>query len=107
MPGKMLALKSHDVLSQALLILGGHFNEPSMQPAGTNVMGFDEVYPEDLDGCFEKDPVGKTHCEREDVLRFIKGIHNDADALAAEIHGSFKEFPPGYCPSRFEGTWAT
>lgn len=64
----MLALKSHDVLSQALLILGGHFNEPSMPPAGTNVMGFDEVYPENLDGCVEEHLAGGMHRERENVM---------------------------------------
>lgn len=91
----MLALKPHDVLNHAFLILGGHSHEPSMQPVGTNVVGFNEIHPEDLDGCFEKDLIGKTHRKREDVLRFVEGVHDNPDAPAAEIDGSFKEFPLG------------
>jgi hypothetical protein len=92
MPGKMLALKSHDVLKQALLILGGQLDEPSMQPVRTNVMGFDEIHSEDLDGCFEEDLVWKTHRQCEDLMRFIGGVHNNADTSATEIDRSFKEF---------------
>jgi hypothetical protein len=94
-PGKMLALKPHDVSNQELLSLGGHFNEPSMQPVRTNVMGFDEIHPKDLDRGFENDLVGETHRESEDVLRFIAGVHYDADAPATEIDGSFNEFRLG------------
>ena len=89
----MLALKPHDVLNQAFLILGGHSNKSSVQPIRTNVVSFDEIHPEDLDGCFEEDLVGETHREREDIMRFVVGIYNDADAPATEIQGLFNEFP--------------
>ena len=95
MPGKMLALESHDVLNQEFPILSGHSNELSMQPIRTNVVSFDEIHPENLDGCFEEDLVGKTHREREDVMRFVVNIHNNTDAPATQIHGLFKEFPLG------------
>ncbi len=71
MPGEMLALKSHDVLDQELLFLGGHSNEPSMQPVRSNVMGFDEVHPEDLNGGCEENLVRETYRERKEVTGFI------------------------------------
>ena len=95
MPGKMLTLKPHDVLNQELLILSGHSHEPSMQPVRTNVVGFDEIHPEDLDGCSEENLVGETHRKCEDVMRFVVNIHNNTDAPATQIHGLFKEFPLG------------
>ena len=95
MPGKMLALESHDVLNQELLILGSHSNEPSMQPVPTNVMGFDEIDPENFDRCFEENLVWKTHREHEGGMRLKEGIHNDADAPATEIDGLLKEFALG------------
>lgn len=95
MPGKMLALESHDVLNQELPMLSGHSNELSMQPVRTNVMGFDVIHPEDLDGRREEDLVRKTHCEFEDVMWFIEGVHDNADAPATEIDGLLKEFPLG------------
>ena len=91
----MLALKLHDVLNQALLIWGGQSDEPRMQPIRTNVMGFDEIHPKDLDGCLKENLVGETHREREDVMRLIGLVHNDADTPAAEIDGSLKEFRLG------------
>jgi hypothetical protein len=94
-PGKMLALKSHDVLNQELPMLSGHSNELSMQPVRTNVMGFDVIHPEDLDGCREEGLVRKTYRESEDFMRFIESVHDDADAPATEIDGLLKEFPLG------------
>ena len=91
----MLALESHDVLNQELPMLSGHSDELSMQPVRTNVVGFDEIHPEDLDGCREEDLVRKTHCEFKDVMWFIEGVHDDADAPATEIDGLLKEFPLG------------
>jgi hypothetical protein len=94
-PGKMLALKSHDVLNQELPMLSGHSNELSMQPVRTNVMGFDVIHPEDLDGRREEGLVRKTYRESENVMRFIESVHDDADAPATKIDGLLKEFPLG------------